>query len=301
MYIIYHSRDLDGYCSGAICKKKYPDAVLVGYDYGQPIPFDKIEKGQPVIMVDVSLPMPDMVKMGLHAQNQFTWIDHHVSAILDYLDLEASNKTQAAFIKPYFGDVFNQKIAACELTWQYLFPEVELPMSVLLLGQFDTWRNENKLYWDRMVLPFQYGMKANGIDSADVFPQELLNDYASIQQEVDTIINNGKIALQYQKAVDKVVMQNAFEIEFAGLKGIACNGSGFGSMAFDSVPDLDKYDLMMPFKFDGKGWVYSLYTTKSNVDCSKLAKAYGGGGHKQAAGFQSHELIDFIQKVYKNQ
>ena len=43
---------------------------------------------------------------------------------------------------------------------------------------------------------------------------------------------------------------------------------------------------MIPFRFDGKEWSYSLYTTK-DIDCSALAKKYGGGGHKKAAGFKA--------------
>ena len=46
----------------------------------------------------------------------------------------------------------------------------------------------------------------------------------------------------------------------------------------------------MPFYFNGREWVYSLYTTKK-IDCSQIAKWYGGGGHKQAAGFQTEKLI----------
>ncbi len=59
MYCVYHSRDLDGYCSGAIVKKKYPDAVLIGFDYGQGLQklIELIPKGEDTIMVDVSLPI----------------------------------------------------------------------------------------------------------------------------------------------------------------------------------------------------------------------------------------------------
>lgn len=289
MYVLYHSRDLDGYCSGAICKKKYPDAILIGYDYGQPIPMEQIKPGQPVIMVDVSLPMEAMVTMGLHSRKQFTWIDHHQSAILDYQALEKSEPIKASYINA----VLKQGISACELTWQYLFPDDKMPTAVSLLGQFDTWRNENKTAWDLIILPFQYGMKLLSITTAQEFPQYLLTDFVD-NKDLDNIIANGKLILEYQKNIDVVNMQSAFEVEFEGLKAIACNGAGLGSMAFDSVPDLADYDLMMPFKFNGQNWSFSLYTAKDNVDCSVLAKKYGGGGHAAASGFIMDELPPFI-------
>jgi nanoRNase/pAp phosphatase (c-di-AMP/oligoRNAs hydrolase) len=54
---------------------------------------------------------------------------------------------------------------------------------------------------------------------------------------------------------------------------------------------------MMPFRYNGKFWVISLYTTKDNVDCSVLAKNRGGGGHKQAAGFQVDNIKDIFPQM----
>lgn len=294
MYVFYHSRDFDGFCSGAICKKKYPDATLIGYDYGQDLSeIQAISPGVPVIMVDVSLTMDQMVYLGMHTRGQFTWIDHHASAIKDYEALKKGSSTGASFIKP----ILQQGIAACEITWNYLFPNEEMPAAVSLLGQYDTWRNENKTNWDLSVLPFQYGLKLWDIDSAYTFPQMFLNDDKENQQNaIKNTINDGHIALKYQKGIDKTVMQSAFECEFEGLKAIACNGSGIYSMSFDAIPNLTDYDLMIPFKYNGSIYSFSLYSTKVNVDCSVLAKKYGGGGHKSASGFITDKLPSFLTK-----
>jgi nanoRNase/pAp phosphatase (c-di-AMP/oligoRNAs hydrolase) len=44
----------------------------------------------------------------------------------------------------------------------------------------------------------------------------------------------------------------------------------------------------MPFVFDGEQYTVSLYS--KTVDVSEIAKKYGGGGHKGAAGFQCKKL-----------
>jgi oligoribonuclease NrnB/cAMP/cGMP phosphodiesterase (DHH superfamily) len=67
---------------------------------------------------------------------------------------------------------------------------------------------------------------------------------------------------------------------------IALNGGGFSSNAFKSVYDPYKHDIMMPFRFNGTLWTFSIYTTKDDIDCSALAKEMGGGGHRKAAGFE---------------
>ena len=77
MICIYHSRDLDGWMSGAIVKLAFPDVEFIGWDYGQPLP-DIYDEDQ-VIMVDVSFPRDAMVEIS--QVNGLIWIDHHISAI----------------------------------------------------------------------------------------------------------------------------------------------------------------------------------------------------------------------------
>ena len=45
--------------------------------------------------------------------------------------------------------------------------------------------------------------------------------------------------------------------------------------------------MMITFSTNGKQWRVSLYQDgRPDVDCSVIAKKYGGGGHKGAAGFE---------------
>ena len=71
-YIVYHKRDLDGKCSGAIAVKWHEEEnlpyELVPYDYGEPFPWDKITKADTVYMLDVSLqPYEEMYKLNSFA------------------------------------------------------------------------------------------------------------------------------------------------------------------------------------------------------------------------------------------
>lgn len=298
MICIYHSRDLDGFTSGAIVKKwhdelnDYPDNVgkgelkLIGYDYGQPVPYDQIPEGEPIIMIDVSLKMPEMSKLARHSKN-LTWIDHHISAIKEY---EAFMTEQEEHYHPYFKAVLQDGIAACEVGWNYLFPNVEMPLSVKLLGEYDTWRNQDKYRWDNEILPFQFGMRVI-CNSVETFPENILKNTKSAKEAVWKWMDAGKMILNYQGLVNEAQCKKAsFEIEFEGLKAICLNGGGFNSDVFKSVYDESKHDIMMPFQFDGKQWTISLYTTKDEVDCSAIAKSKGGGGHKKAAGFQVKDI-----------
>lgn len=293
MIIIYHSKDLDGYCSGAVCKKKYPDATLIGYDYGQDFPWDKIPEGEPVIMVDVSLPMPEMVNLAIYS-SKLIWIDHHASAIkayeqsmIDYPDWPNDHN---------FTAVLQDGIAACEGAWKHLFPNLVMPDAVKLLGMYDTWRqNVPEWDWNDQILPFQYGMRLQ-CQSPEEFDQKLLDDIAN---NIGSIMDMGEGVLKYQRQQDKLAMHGAFECEFMGYKAIMCNVRGVGSLAFDSVLK-PEHQLMVGFGYTGRQWSFSLRTVKEDVDVSLIAKQFGGGGHHKAAGFAVDNLEDVIDlKLWK--
>lgn len=79
-----------------------------------------------------------------------------------------------------------------------------------------------------------------------------------------------------------------FEVMFNGYKCFAVN---MGMMSSDDfvINNIDDYDMLIGFVFNGHEWRYSLRSTK--VDCSKVAMLYGGGGHKGAAGFNTKECV----------
>lgn len=295
---IYHNRDLDGFCSGAIIKKKYPDATMIGFDYGDSLSdlIDSIPKGEPIIMADVSLPMAGMMNLAQHSNWQLTWIDHHISAINDFKKVTEEREV-------FCNVVLDISHSACEGAWSYLFPSLEMPVMVTLLGEYDTWRNENPSRWSDEILPFQFGMRV-WCNSLETFPHWWLNQQSPSPHDIsektfirDTI-SQGKTILKYQSQINAAQCKKAaFEIEFEGLRAICLNGGGFNSDVFKSVYDESKHDIMMPFQFDGKQWTISLYTTKDEVDCSVIAKSKGGGGHKKAAGFQVKEISKIFPSI----
>lgn len=285
MICVYHNKDLDGYCSGAIVKKKFPDALMLGWDYGKPFPFEGVDPiGEDIILIDISFPMPDMFELAEVAKS-LTWIDHHISAINDYNNFPVEQRRGASITA-----VLENGVAACEGGWKYLFPDEFMPTAVMLAGKYDTWRNQDKYDWENAILPFQFGMRMF-CSSPETFPPELLDWYDTVTDNpCYKIIHDGKLILTYQKTQNERACKSSFEIEFEGLRAICLNNGGANSQVFDSVYDETRHDVMIPFLFTGKHWTFSLYATKDAVDCSVIAKSKGGGGHKKAAGFQLKEL-----------
>lgn len=274
MIIIYHDADLDGICSGAILIKRFPFAKLIGYDYGRPLEY--IPDGQDIIMADVSLPMIQMGELARRS-NSFTYIDHHETAIREFKSLGLS-----ADIK----GVFDLNFSACEIAWEFCYPGVPSPRAVRLLGMYDTWRNHRTEMWDTEILPFQYGMR--WVQNPDEFPKEVL--YPNLADYCDEYIRDGKTILKYQKIQNRKDCKYAFETVAFGHRVIAMNSTVFNSQLFESVYDPTKHEMMMVFCFNQGQWKFSLYSTKSDIHCGELAKLYGGGGHKGAAGFSVERI-----------
>lgn len=283
MKIIYHKADLDGISSGAILHRKFPHADLIGYDYGEPFDISTIcDPGEEVIMVDVSLPMNKMMMLADRCRGNFVWIDHHKSAIDDFAGTTVRT--------PLFCSLEVGR-AACELAWEWAFQDHPMPLAILLLGRYDTWRQDEGDWGE--TLAFQYGMRVEGYMPKTMPEWCFENDIEDIIKVEDTIKVGNKI-LAYQKAQNEYNAQYAFpariNIEGTNLRAICINKAPHNSMSFEPVWDEGKYDVMVPFGFDGKTWSFSFYTTKDGVDCSWIAKQFGGGGHVRAAGCKSDDL-----------
>lgn len=286
MICIHHNKDLDGFSSGAIVKLKYPEAKLIGWDYRDDLPDFEQFRGQDVIMIDISFPLQKMVELGLICN--LTVIDHHISLKREF---DAQEKGFETFTYIYEADK-----AACEIGWKYLFPDEQIPYTITLLGRYDTWRQQEG-DWDGETLPFQYAMRLECI-SAETFPTFLLENSEEFQGDslVSEYTNIGKMVLKYQEQQDLISCErSSFEKEvFGGLKGLCLNSRAFSSNTMKSVYDESKHDIMIGFEYARNKWTVSLRSVGNKVDCSVIAKARGGGGHKNAAGFET----DSFEKIF---
>lgn len=283
MKCFYHT-DMDGHCSGAIVKKWWDGSLRLMQDgmsiehaeflpinYNDNFPFENILQNELVIIVDFSLQKLGQWERLMEITKDIIWIDHHKTAIEN-----ASEQVHK------LKGIRKDGVAGCVLAWQFFYPNIEVPRIVSMLGDYDIW-DFSKYGDDLNKLQAGVRLFENNPESP-YWDRWLTNDLDSF---VD-IMNKGIIALEYRKNTwEGLIKSWSFFSQFEGLKAVCCNAGSVSSQLFDSV--IEDYDLMIPFVFDGKQWTVSLYT-KKDIDCSELAKKYGGGGHKKAAGFQCKNL-----------
>lgn len=277
MKCFYHSEDLDGIASCAVVKLAYPDCEVIGFNYGQKFPWEKIDLEEKIFMVDVSLPAKDMER--LHMIANLVWIDHHATAIKEIGALRG--KQEVGY-------------AACELTYMHIhdLPLKSVPRALRLLGRYDVWDHDYHID----VLPFQYGMRAikNMSPEHPVWKTLLLGDD---QEEVAVRCMAGYHVMDYIAAENaKLAPILARRLVCFGKKCIAINRPKCGSRGFADVYDPKQDEIMITWHQRSDGiFEVSLYTDREDIDVGTIAKQNGGGGHKRAAGFTSNNII-FLTK-----
>lgn len=286
MLCVYHAADHDGKGSAAIVRSIYPQIELLALNHDTEIPFEMIAAHDLVVVCDFALPMDFMFE--LNNKLDFTWIDHHVSSIKKYDDMLVAG---AKAIKG------SRKIgqAAIELTWQYFYPDIKVPLGVELLAKQDLFDLS-----DKRVLPFEYAMQSFGQNN----PQDAVwKDIFADKMDVEMMVAQGERILSWISERNINLVRNlAFEAEIDGLKCICANMPQGRSYFFDSLENVEKYDVLINFYMNKKlQWNISFYSSKKEVDVSKLAAKFGGGGHKGAAGASKlSQLPDFLLEIKSN-
>lgn len=320
---IYHSRDLDGWMSGAIIKKWFEETYphdrmvrnftkgefekentldLLPWDYGDGIPdFERYDK---VILADVSFPADKMLE--LHQdfyirdlESGFVWLDHHISAI-DAV-IEKFKETGAHNEIGYPEGIRNTKFAACELTWKYFFEHKEVPELVRRLGAWDCFRHKGNSE-ELTINCTQYGARQMISNVYEAFT------WLNASNAVEKAMEAGHYVYNHLLREAKSIYKNAFParidlngrvLYFACVNSVRLNPASFNidyhaDSAYDEEFGTSYYDGFISYHFNGKKWSFSFYNENGNVDCSQVAKMFGGGGHPGASGCVVDNVSDVI-------
>lgn len=288
--IIYHKIDLDGVASAAIAKSYYENQdcttqiALCPYTYGDSMDeFKKeAEDSQAICVLDVSFGKDTLpiMKDWLERDKGVLWIDHHKGI------LEESESWPI-----YISGKREIGTAACKLTYEYLFGAC--PMIIEYLSAYDVW-DKSIFDWED-VMNVQYAMRAE--IGLNVYKMQNFIENIDFDDEIGQLSElnaKGKAIRDFLAVKNQGEVGNySFIGKIDGEKALFMNTLESGSTTFQSkTPDwLDKEEikLLAPFAVQSNGLVrFSLYETggKFNVDCCEMAKRFGGGGHKGAAGFQ---------------
>jgi oligoribonuclease NrnB/cAMP/cGMP phosphodiesterase (DHH superfamily) len=292
---IYHFPCDDGFCSAWIARRKWPDAVLAGTNYGLPFP-DVDITGKNVLIADFSY-KPDVLReMGAKAKS-IVVLDHHKTAAADLADFRvdadfANSMTEHPFdaekaekalnllgtIGRNIVALFDMDHSGAMLTWDFCFPGQPPSSLVKFIEDRDLWR---------FALP-----KTRAVS---LYLRSFPYDF-DVWSEVSYRLDNTLSVMDEAASIERFYDQKLAEmVPTATLKSIGKwkdvpVAHAPYAFASDLAHELLKKFPNAPFAavaVDAYGSrTYSLRSEDSREDVSEVAKTFGGGGHRNAAGFR---------------
>jgi hypothetical protein len=155
------------------------------------------------------------------------------------------------------------------------------------MGKYDIFDRSDDHAWRFDILPFQYGIKMmrtnpDGTDEKCLWDL-LLNDDRAVTYSTHA---RGAIAFECETENNrKTAKAAAYDCMFEGRLCCAINARG-NSLVLESAKRPEHMMLILWGFTQGK-WRVSLFENgHPDIDCGFIAKKYGGGGHKGAAGFE---------------
>ena len=164
---------------------------------------------------------------------------------------------------------------------------------------------------EQKVLEFQYGARAfiPDYETAYYWLSKSLNYIQRSKIDTtpeDDIYSVGKAIYQYLCSEAKQTYKNGFPISFPRTNRneddlrnyyfVCINKERFNPINFGIDYHKDGYDGCACFHYANGMWNFSLYNDNGLVDCSQIAKQYGGGGHRGSSGMRLNNT-QFLQLI----
>lgn len=265
IYVLYHSKCHDGFAAAYCAWKKYGDsAKYIPVSYGKPIPKDAIEHASEIYILDFAYKGEELVDLSLYQGiKKVVVLDHHV--------------TSQADLEPIIGKhdnldiIFDMKKSGSYLAWEYFHPNTPVPDLIKHISDRDLWDFK--------------------LDKSDLIHKALLSYPMEFDLWDELILNVAHLKYEgvscnrlYNSLIENICKE-AFISVVGGYKVPVVNTS----IAWSEV-GVRLLELYPTYQFSASFVVFQerqLWNLRSrgDFDVSKVAKHYGGGGHKHAAGF----------------
>lgn len=290
--VIYHDHCADGFGAAWACWMRWRDTCeYMPASYGHTPPD---VTGKDVLIVDFSYKRDVLREMGRAAKSIIV-LDHHKTAAADLADwaiddvagefwagdnpLKAVRLNDERVGQP-IAALFDMERSGARLAWEFCH-EVETPLLIRLIEDRDLWR-----FTMEDTKPFSLWLRSEPF-SFDRF--ELLAQQLEEAGDSHDIMTEARAMQRFADAKVDEIASFAKRRRIGAHEPVVVNcppmfASEVGHALLDKHPDA-------PFAatyFDGpNGRMWSLRSRDDREDVSAVAAKFGGGGHRNAAGFST--------------
>lgn len=270
--VIYHAQCRDGFGAAYAAWKKFGDSASY-------------------------LPLRNQTDLTLEIKDKIIYVLDYSFSEEKYLALRANNKSivvidhhqsAAEVVSKYPENIFDQEHSGAVLSWMYFHSATPVPSLLLYVEDHDLWK-------------FQLPNNREFNSAMKEYPTTFVAwDELIIKLEDETFFNDFiKTGVIISKFEDKLVddlLQYRERAIFEGHEIWVLNVSRtYRSILGHKLATLNKEAGGAPLSivyYHHQGEVSLSLRSEDDIDVSEIAKKYGGGGHKHAAGIKVESFND---------
>ena len=259
--LVYHGGCQDGFGAAWAVWKRHGD----NFDYHPGIhrepPPDV--SGRDLVIADFSYPL-DIMQQMIPDADSITIIDHHLSA---------ARELQPLLDNGEIDGIIDMGKSGAMLTWEWFHPGEPAPRLLEYIQDRDLYR---------FVLP-----DSRAISSALFsWPQDFETWDRLMSGDLEELRLDGlAIERKHQRDIRALIKSGTRRMRLCGHEVPLLNVPF--TMASDAVNLLAQEEpFAVCYWDDCNGRVFSLRSAEQGVDVSEIARSFGGGGHRHAAGFR---------------
>ena len=260
--VIYHGNCLDGFCSAWLISRfcHLPaNTIYYAAKHGSPPPH---VDGHDVLMFDFAYPREILEEMHSKA-NSLLVFDHH--------------KTNEADLRGLDYCRFDMNRSGAGMASDYVQP----PMAARILAGYVEdrdlwlWRSDNSKAVNEYISSFPMEFKVWDKISID------------IDERLPLVIAEGEAIMRRRDQMVAELCKNAVLCDVDNRAVLAVNSPILQSEIGHELAKKGEFGVVWSRAKDG-AYIHSLRSIEGGADVSEIAKKFGGGGHKHAAGFASN-------------
>lgn len=324
--VIYHASCADGFGAAfAAWTVLGNEAEYEAHQYGADVSPNMMAehvRDREVYILDFSFPKLVMDHI-FKAAKRVVWLDHHASVFKEWgipLDVVGDNEYFSIEDKPHWVELNNYKSGAM-LAWEYFHPGTEVPMFIQHIDDYDRWQFKiegtkafNKALWSYTPWSFEqwkemFWNEAHHEDFS-IEATGLIEEGNAIlrahEQNVQSVVKGGARPCSIVPAI--INSSDSYKAPWVWWHDEECGDTcGANGIAANCPPHLASdvgHELANQSGTFGLLWSIDKdnickcsLRSNGDYDVSAIARNFGGGGHKNAAGFSVdiQTLLEWIK------
>jgi len=321
--VLYHAGCPDGFGAAYAAWRKFGEsATYRPVFYGKPPSLDSLA-GKEVYILDFSFPPEELKAMAAVAKS-ILQLDHHISARNAWVnELGTVEEGRQSWTHPELPltVTFDMNKSGARLAWEHFHPDAPMPWPLKHVEDRDLWRfalPATKAFTRALqLLPFEFNawdlvMQQAGTPESKRYKAMLAEGEACerfYQNEVERLANSS-LVMPVQLPGSAIGREHAVRQDIPFIEdgqgtwrvvsGLAINANGLFTSELGERLAEKCGSFALIWNLAADGMVRASLRARGQVDVAKMAEHYGGGGHREAAGFDM-PVLRFMTEILGQQ